>query len=121
MVNDRIVPGLKGQKETVVCEHNVAPGMNRFSTPAMIMLMEQAAGQAMAHLEGPGQMSVGYAVDIRHLAPSSLGAIIVAYAELTEVDRNRLSFAVEVYDGDRKIGEGTHNGVTVTVAVMDEG
>ena len=37
-----------------------------------------------------------------------LGATITAQAELLEIDRNRLNFKVEAYEGERKIGEGTH-------------
>ena len=43
MVGPKISPGLRGQKQTLVCEHNVAPHVAKFSTPSMIGLMEQAA------------------------------------------------------------------------------
>ena len=65
----------------------------------------------MVALEGyleEGKISVGIEVNIRHLAPADIGATVVAHAELLEVDRNRLNFQVEVFDGDRKLGEGTH-------------
>lgn len=100
--------GLVGEKSTLVCEHNVAPHVPRFSTPSMISLMEQAS---LAALEGhlmPEQTSVGFEVNVRHLAPSSIGATVIARAELTSVDRNRLTFSVTAFDGETKIGEGTH-------------
>ena len=108
MVNARIVPGLKGQKQVLVCEHNVAGHVDKFSTPAMIGLMEQAAIQAVHEFLEEGQTSVGFEVNVRHLAPADIGATITAYSELLEVDRNRLTFRVEAYEGDRKIGGGTH-------------
>ena len=108
MVSPNIRPGLKGQRQTLVCEHNVAVHVNKFSTPSMIMLMEQASVAAVHGLLAEGQTSVGYEVNVRHLAPADIGATIVAHAELIEVERNRLTFRVEAYDGDRKIGEGTH-------------
>ena len=108
MASNRIFPGLKGQLGTIVCEHNAARHVPYFSTPSMISLMEGAATQAIHHLMEPGRTSVGYEVNVRHLAPASLGAKIVAYAELTDVERNRLTFEVQAYDGDKKIGEGTH-------------
>ena len=108
MVSPNIRPGLKGQRKTLVCEHNVAAHVNKFSTPSMIMLMEQASVAALHSLLAEGQISVGYEVNVRHLAPADIGATIVAHAELIEVERNRLTFRVEAYDGDRKIGEGTH-------------
>ena len=37
-----------------------------------------------------------------------MGAKVVAYAELTEVDGNKLTFKVEAYHGETRIGEGIH-------------
>ena len=115
MVNSKITQGLKGQRQTLVCEHNVAGHVDKFSTPAMIELMERAAIQAVHGLLDEGQTSVGYEVNVRHLAPSDLGATIIAYSELMDVERNRLTFKVEAYDGDRKIGEGTHRRAIIEV------
>ncbi len=107
-LNPGIAPGLKGQRQTLVCEHNVAGHVDKFSTPSMIGLMERAAIAAIDPYLAEGQTSVGFEVNVRHLAPSDLGATVTAWAELLEVSRNRLSFQVEAYDGERKIGEGTH-------------
>jgi predicted thioesterase len=108
MVSPKIQPGLKGQRKTLVCEHNVAGHVDKFSTPSMIGLMERAAIEAIHQFLEEGQTSVGFEVNIRHLAPADIGATIVAHAELLEMERNRLNFRVEAYDGERKIGEGTH-------------
>ena len=100
--------GLQGRMETVVSEANVAPHVPKFSTPSMIQLMEQASmDSVVAHLL-PGETTVGFEVHVRHLAPADMGDTIVATAQLTEVDRNRLTFRVEAHHGERKIGEGTH-------------
>ena len=114
MVSPKIQPGLKGQLQTLVCKHNVAGHVNKFSTPAMIEMMELAAIEAVHQFLEEGQTSVGFAVNIRHLAPSDIGATITAYAELTEMDRNRLTFQVEAFEGDRKIGEGTHRRAVIS-------
>lgn len=116
MVSPKIRVGLKGQRQTVVCEHNVARHVEKFSTPSMIELMERASIQAVDGLLEAGQTSVGFEVNVRHLAPADIGATITAYAELTEVDRNRLTFRVEAYDGDRKIGEGSHRRAVISAA-----
>ncbi len=108
MTDEKIAPGLKGRKETIVCEHNAAAHVGAFSTPAMIMLMEHASMAAIdAHLDSD-QTSVGYEVNVRHIAPAPMGATIVAQSELTEMERNRLTFKVEAYYAETKIGEGTH-------------
>ncbi|MDA1129441.1 MAG: hypothetical protein O2913_12190 [Chloroflexi bacterium] len=108
MVSEGISPGLKGEKQTLVCEHNVAGHVSKFSTPSMILLMEQAASAGVNDHLQEGEVSVGIEVNVRHLAAADIGATIVAHAELISVERNRLTFQVDAYDADRKIGEGTH-------------
>ena len=110
MASASIIIGLKGEKQTMVCDHNVAGHVGKFSTPSMIQLMEQAASAATNdHLED-GEVSVGIEVNVRHLA----GATIIAHAELIEIDRNRLTFQVEAFDADTKIGDGTHKRAIIT-------
>ncbi len=111
MASPTIQPGLKGERQTVVSEQNIAPHVRKFSTPSMIRLMEGAATAAVQPHLPEGHVSVGFEVNIRHVAPADIGATVIAYAELLEVDRNHLAFRVEAYDGGRggkKIGEGTH-------------
>ncbi len=86
----------------------MAGHVRKFITNKMIVLMVRASIDAVQALLEEVQTSVGYEVNVRHLAPSDIGATITAFAELIEVERNRLVFQVEAYDGDRKIGEGTH-------------
>ena len=114
MVSEKIVPGLKGRCETVVCEHNIAPHVKKFSTPSMVLLMEKAASAALQPYLESGQVSVGFEVNIRHVAPAPLGAIIVSNAEVTEISRNRISFTVDAYYGETKIGDGTHRRAIIT-------
>ncbi|MER3450006.1 MAG: thioesterase, partial [Chloroflexota bacterium] len=78
------------------------------STPAMIGLMDGAANRAVEHLLPEGWLTVGYLVNVRHLAAAPLGSVVRARAELTEVDGRRLVFKVEAWQGDKKVGEGTH-------------
>ena len=115
MVSPGLKPGLKGQRETVVCEHNVAQHVRKFSTPSMIRLMEGAATQAVQEYLPEGHVSVGFEVNIKHLAPADIGATVTAYSELLEVERNHLSFRVSAYDGERKIGEGTHRRTVIAL------
>ena len=119
MVNDKVVPGLKGAKETVACEHNIAARVNSFSTPSMIKLMEQAASAAVDGLLQADQTSVGYEVNIRHIARAPVGSRVVAHAELTEVRGNKLTFNVDAFSVDRasgetKIGQGSHKRAIVS-------
>ena len=115
MTSEKLAPGLRGRRDTMVCEHNVAAHVDRYSTPSMIALMEAAAQAAIQDLLGPGETSVGFEVNIRHVAPSLIGARITANAEITEVKGNRLTFKVDAYDGERVIGEGTHRRAIITL------
>ena len=51
---------------------------------------------------------------MRHMAPTALGATVTVKCVLTGVDRNRLTFTVQAYDGETKIGEGTHRRAVIT-------
>lgn len=115
MASPGIKPGLKGQKEVLVCQHNVAPHVSKFSTPSMIQLMEQAASEGVSDHLQTGEVSVGIEVNIRHLAAADIGATITAHAELVEIDRNRLTFQVTAFDAGRKIGEGTHKRAIIKI------
>jgi fluoroacetyl-CoA thioesterase len=79
------------------------------STPGMIAKMERCAAMlALEHLPA-GRATVGFEVCIKHVAGAFEGARCTARAVLREViDERRLRFDVEVREGDRVIGLGTH-------------
>jgi fluoroacetyl-CoA thioesterase len=90
------------------------------ATPIMIMVMENAALNAIkAYLE-PGESAVGTRVDIRHLAPTPVGMRVVGKAEVTRVDGRRLEFAVRATDEIEEIGNGTHERMIVDVARLSK-
>jgi len=69
------------------------------ATPVMIMVMENAALNAIkAYLE-PGESAVGTAVNIRHLAPTLAGHQVIGEAEVTKVDGRQIQFAVRAREG----------------------
>ena len=108
-------PGLIGRREVLVCEHNVAPHVSKLSTPSMIRAMEQASQRAILDHLPPEQSTVGFEVNIRHVAGADIGATVVAVAELERVDGRWLYFKVEALDGDRTIGVGTHRRAIITL------
>ena len=79
-----------------------------YATPMMILEMEMTSGDAINKHLAPGWITVGTEVDIKHLAASPLGATITTTATVVEVERRVIRFAVEAFDGERKIGEGFH-------------
>ena len=88
------------------------------ATPAMILLMETAARRAVQPHLPEGQTTVGYLVNVRHLAPSPIGVEVTARAEVTAVDGRRITFAVRATEGDKLIGDGEHVRVVVDEAAF---
>ena len=81
-----------------------------------LSLMENAAAQAVASVLPPGQTTVGTHLDVRHLAATPIGLEVRARAELREVDGRKLTFTIEAFDSQEKIGEGTHERMVVDPA-----
>ena len=92
-------------------------GVAVLSTPGMIAMMERnAAMLALEHLP-EGKATVGFEVCIKHVAGAVEGAALTADATLREVvDGRKLRFEVEVREGERTIGVGTHERRVIDVA-----
>jgi|SRR3954470_9432460 fluoroacetyl-CoA thioesterase len=86
------------------------------ATPVMIMVMENAALNAIKPYLEPGESAVGTRVYVRHLAPTPVGAEIVGEAEVTGVDGRRVEFTIRATDEIEKIGAGSHERVIVDLA-----
>jgi predicted thioesterase len=86
------------------------------STPDMIRLIEQTAIEAVQPTLAPGQATVGTRVDIAHLAATPVGMTVTITVEVTEVDRRRIAFRVEVRDELDEAGRGTHERFVVDAA-----
>ena len=82
--------------------------MKVLSTPRLVALMENAAMHAAAPSLANGETTVGSEIAISHLAPSKVGADVVATAVLEKVEGRKLTFSVSARDGDNLVGEGTH-------------
>ena len=87
-----------------------------YATPMMILEMELASGDAINSVLEAGWVTVGTEVNIRHLAAAPVGAIIRTTAEVIEVERRVIRFAVEAFHGDVRIGEGRHGRGLVNAA-----
>lgn len=113
--------GLTYEQSEIVNETNVASAFGSgnlavYATPAMIALMERAAWAAIQPQLEEGWTTVGISVDVRHLAASPIGMKIRAVAEISAVDRKKISFKVEAFDEAGKIGEGTHERIAIQAA-----
>lgn len=118
-----IRPGLRNEIETTVTEAMVTRhvgGSGVLTTPHMIGLMEDAAGDATAPLLPEGYTTVGYEVCIKHRAATALGMRVRITAELLEVDGRKLLFRVEARNDQALIGDGTHRRTIVRVGVLGQ-
>jgi len=114
--------GAKGSFSLVVKPEHLA---NRFkdamlppvlATPVMIMAMENAALNAIRAYLDPGESAVGTAVNIRHLAATSVGRQVTAEAEVTKVSGRYIKFTVQAMEGAKEIGVGSHARVVIDAA-----
>jgi predicted thioesterase len=79
------------------------------STPGMISMMERCCS-ILAYEQLPdGKATVGFEVCVKHVAAAGEGSSCTVHARLDEViDARKLRFSVEVREGERTIGVGTH-------------
>jgi fluoroacetyl-CoA thioesterase len=117
-----LAPGTEGVLErTVEPQHTTRRGdFDIFSTPNLVLLVEEAAIEALAPHLAPDQASVGTKVEVAHTAATLLGQSVKATATVTEVDRRRVVFSIRVVDDVEEIGSGTHERFIIDVPGFEE-
>ena len=90
------------------------------ATPVMIMMMENAALNAMKPYFESGETALGTRVDVRHLAATPVGRRVTGEAEVTRVDGRLVEFTIRAMDGAELIGEGTHERMIINLAKFSE-
>jgi fluoroacetyl-CoA thioesterase len=91
-----------------------------FSTPYLILIMENAALNAIKEYLEAGETAVGTRVDVRHLVATPVGREVIGHAEVTGSDGRRIFFRVWATDQDEEIGAGTHERMVVNVSRIIE-
>jgi fluoroacetyl-CoA thioesterase len=91
-----------------------------FSTPYLILIMENAALNAVKQYLEAGESAVGTRVDVRHLVATPVGREVVGHAEVTGADDRKIFFRVWAMDGKEEIGTGTHERTVVNVSRIVE-
>jgi fluoroacetyl-CoA thioesterase len=90
------------------------------ATPVMIMVMENAALNALKPYLGAGESALGTRVDVRHLAATPVGRYVEGEATVTKVDGRRIEFSIRATDGAEVIGVGSHERVVIDVGKFSE-
>ena len=118
--------GAKGSFSLVVTPDLLA---NRFkdatlppilATPVMIMIMENAALNAIKPFLDAGESALGTRVEVRHLAATPAGRRVTGEAEVTKVDGRRIEFRIQATDETEEIGVGTHERMVIDLAKFSE-
>jgi len=119
-MNHNLEVGISFIAEKIVTESDTAAAMGSgsvtvFATPAMILLMELAARNAVQAILPDGITTVGTVVNVQHLAATPLGAKVTATAILRQIDGRKLTFEVEASDESSIIGKGIHERVIIDI------
>ena len=90
------------------------------ATPVMIMVMENAALNAIKPYLDAGESALGTRVDVRHLAATPAGRRVTGEAKVTSVDGRRIEYSIRATDGNEEIGRGTHERIVIQPSKLFE-
>jgi predicted thioesterase len=99
--------------------YHIGSGDERvLGTPWMISFMERVSNRLVAGHVPHGSMSVGFHVDVKHLAPTPVNASVRVRVEVLGTHKDRVTLKVEAWDNHDKIGEGIHQRAVVDKKVF---
>jgi fluoroacetyl-CoA thioesterase len=90
------------------------------ATPVMIMIMENAALNAIKPYLDAGESALGTRVDVRHLSATPAGRRVTGEAKVIKVEGRRIEFSIRATDGNEEIGVGTHERVVIELSRLSE-
>ncbi len=96
-----LVPGLVGSAALTVADADTALALGSgdvpvLATPRVVLLAERASVDAVDEHVAAGHTTVGYRVQLDHLAPVPVGDEVLAEAVLENIEGRRLTFRVSV-------------------------
>ena len=91
-----------------------------FSTPYLILILENAALSAIKQYLEADESAVGTRVDVRHLVATPVGREVAGHAEVTHTEGRKILFRVWATDGSEEIGAGTHERTVINVSRIVE-
>jgi len=112
--------GLTGEHTfTVEAKHAIefaGDGMPAvLSTPNLIGLLERTARQTLVPLLDAHERTVGTEIELRHLAPTPIGARVRLSVRVIHADGNLVTFTVEARDEHEVIARGLHRRAVIRV------
>lgn len=91
-----------------------------FATPYLVLILENAALNAIRQFLEPGESALGTRVDVRHLVATPVGRTVSGHAEVLGTENRRIDFRVWATDGAEEIGSGIHERTLISVPRLIE-
>ena len=118
-----LVPGAVAEVSLLVGDQDTAIALGSgdvavLATPRVVALCEAAAVAALRGLLPADVTTVGTLVELRHLAPTRVGASVTAEARLEAVEGRRLEFTVRAVEGATEVAVGRHGRAVVDRATF---
>lgn len=96
-----------GDKDTA--EYYGSGSLKVFATPAMVALMELTALKSVSVLkEKYGFDTVGIEINVKHIKATKINDTVKCISKLVEINGRSLTFEIEVFDSNGKVGLATH-------------
>jgi fluoroacetyl-CoA thioesterase len=117
-----LAPGIESDFEFTVADMLVTDvggsiAARVLSTPGMVAVIERTCAILALRNLPEGNATVGFEICVKHVAGALEGAECRVHARLREiVDGRKLRFDVEVMEGERTIGVGTHERRVINIA-----
>jgi len=85
------------------------------STPNLIGLIERTARESLQPFLEADERTVGMEIELRHLAPTPLGAKVTVNTRVIHTEGREISFQVEARDEQELIARGVHKRAVIRV------
>jgi predicted thioesterase len=85
------------------------------ATPRLIGLLERTAREAVYPFLEPDERTVGVEIELRHLAPTPMGANVTCHARVISTDGPFINYQVEARDEQEVIARGIHKRAVVRI------
>jgi fluoroacetyl-CoA thioesterase len=91
-----------------------------YSTPSMVLHVERVCKDFLQEYLTPDQSSVGMRLEIEHLGPTLLDMWVDVAVTVTDIDRRKVSFEIEIRDALDLVGKAKHARFIVDLAKQKE-
>src|SRR5437762_1019652 len=85
------------------------------STPRLIGLIERTARESLYPFLDPDERTVGTEIELRHLAPTPLGAPVTCTTRVIQAEGAQITFQVEARDAQELVARGLHKRAIIRI------